>query len=57
MEVAERPSKVVAAPADGPKRPRGAKPKAKAAPKPRAKAEKKTADKGGRAKKAAAKTA
>jgi large subunit ribosomal protein L22 len=37
VEVAERPAKVTLPPVDGPKRPRGAKPKA--SPKPRVKAE------------------
>jgi large subunit ribosomal protein L22 len=57
VAVAERPSKVVAAPEGGPKRPRGAKPKAAAKPRPKAAAKtggaKKPAGRG-RAKKAQA---
>jgi large subunit ribosomal protein L22 len=51
VEVAERPAKITVAPVDGPKRPRGAKPKT--APKPRPKA----AAKAGGAKKKTAGTA
>jgi large subunit ribosomal protein L22 len=51
VEVAERPAKITVAPVDGPKRPRGAKPKT--APKPRPKA----ATKAGGAKKKTAGTA
>jgi len=54
VEVAERPSKVTAVPAEGPKRPRGAKPKAKPAARTAGAKKTATTTTGRRAKKAKA---